>query len=148
MKGKQSGFSLVELMIVIAIIGLICAIIIPNLIDARERARQRATVGEMHTWSTALAEFYVDKSLYPDPAGGMAVVYSQLVPHAVETLHLNDAWDFPFVYDSDSANNFQDYTLRSTGNNGVVDPGITPGTWFYFFLDIILTDGTFVNAPS
>jgi len=144
----QRGFSLVELMIVIAVIALIIAIIIPNLLDARERARQRATVAEMHTWANALAEYFTDKDVYPDSSQPMSVVYSQLVPHAVEALHLQDAWHFDYIYDCDSSTGFSSYTLRSTGKNGVPSPGITPDTWFQFDLDIILVDGIFVNAPS
>jgi prepilin-type N-terminal cleavage/methylation domain-containing protein len=43
----QRGFSLIEMMVVIAIIGITAAIIVPNVINYRERARVRASASEM-----------------------------------------------------------------------------------------------------
>ena len=52
-RGSLSGFTLIELMIVIAIIAIIAAIAIPNLIEARKGSNEAAAIGALRTISTA-----------------------------------------------------------------------------------------------
>ena len=53
MKNKEKGFTLVEIMIVIAIIGLLAAIAIPNLLRARVNANEGAVKTDLRAFSTA-----------------------------------------------------------------------------------------------
>lgn len=54
---KKKGFTLIELMIVIAIIAIIAAIAIPNLIEARKHGNEAAAIGALKTLSTAQTLF-------------------------------------------------------------------------------------------
>ncbi|PIW73849.1 MAG: pili assembly chaperone, partial [bacterium (Candidatus Ratteibacteria) CG_4_8_14_3_um_filter_41_36] len=54
---KKKGFTLVEIMIVVAIIALLAAIAIPNLLRARLNANEGAAIGNMHTLVTALGSY-------------------------------------------------------------------------------------------
>jgi len=56
----SKGFTLVEIMIVVAIIGLLAAIAIPNFIKARNQARKNICISNMRTLYHALEEYMID----------------------------------------------------------------------------------------
>jgi type IV pilus assembly protein PilA len=70
---KQKGFSLIELLIVVAIILIIAAIAIPNLLRSRIAANEASAVGSMRTINTAEVTY---ASTYPDKgfAGSLGVL--------------------------------------------------------------------------
>lgn len=57
--GKNKGFTLIELMIVVAIIAIIAAIAIPNLLRSRMSANEAGAAGAMRTLSTAETQFQI-----------------------------------------------------------------------------------------
>ncbi len=60
------GFSLVELLIVVAVIGLIVAIAIPNLLNAIQRSKQTRTISDMRSISNGLGIYQQDYAKFPD----------------------------------------------------------------------------------
>ncbi len=73
---KQKGFSLIELLIVVAIILIIAAIAIPNLLRSRIAANESSAVGSMRSINTAQVTF---ASTYPE--AGFATTLGQLGPY-------------------------------------------------------------------
>lgn len=66
---ERTGFTLLELMVVMAVIGMLAAMIFPNLGRARTRARTAKALSELKTIELALMEYYADYSGFPTNLG-------------------------------------------------------------------------------
>ena len=64
-KRGQKGFTLIELMIVIAIIGILAAIAIPQFTKYRARAHNQANVADMRNLKTEFEGFFAEHQSYP-----------------------------------------------------------------------------------
>ncbi len=65
-KGNEKGFTLVELMIVVAIIGILAAIAIPQFAKYRARAQNSAALSDLRNMRTDLEGFYAEWQAYPN----------------------------------------------------------------------------------
>jgi general secretion pathway protein G len=64
-KSRQFGFTLIEILIVVAIIGLIAALIGPNLMGRFERSKEEITKAQVEMLSSAVQAFMIDNRRYP-----------------------------------------------------------------------------------
>jgi general secretion pathway protein G len=138
---RQEGFSLIELLIVVAIIGIIATIAVPQLLDAIDRGRQRRSMADMRNIATANGTYRVDEGVYADALGSIQTEgYMQVVP-------TTDAWANALQYAQTNAGN--GYTLESFGSDGADGPA-APTPWVNdpYDPDLELTNGQFTQAPS
>lgn len=65
----KKGFTLVELLVAISIIAVLTAILLPNFMGARERARDSAKIQELYALKNGLRAYYNDHQSYPVGSG-------------------------------------------------------------------------------
>ena len=91
---RESGFSLVELMVVIVIIGLLATVVIINVMPAADRAATTKVRADIATLEQAIDIYKLDHLTYPPPAEGLQALvtgrYIRRLP--------NDPWGNPYRY--------------------------------------------------
>lgn len=70
----KKGFTLVELLVVISIIGTLVAILLPNFMGARERAKDAQKIQDAYAIKNALRMYYNDNQAYPTGTGGTLAI--------------------------------------------------------------------------
>lgn len=81
---RQKGFSLVELLIVVAIVALLSAIVIPLLNDATTRARRMALAADLDDLHKAFLRYHVDHGKFPADSGADKLDLTTLSPLSTE----------------------------------------------------------------
>ncbi len=140
------GFSLVELLIVAAIIGLIVAVALPNLLNAIQKARQARTIADANAIAKGCALYQQDFAKYPVAAENSAVgsIRGHLAAYT-ENFAALDGWRNSYLYTSTDGDS---YTLVSLGINNEFDTPWTAGPTSYFVDDIVVVDGSFIQFPD
>jgi len=137
---STSGFTLIELLIVLTVIGILAAIVIPNLLTALSKSRQTATATLLRSYGTALDLYKLDHNIYPQ-VSTIAEVQPLLLPYSA-TLRLQDDWRNDLAYTSGDA---ESYSVESYGSDGIDGANVTPETRYIFTLDIVYSNGHFTS---
>ena len=88
-RGRNSGFSLLEIMVVMSIIGLLMALVGPNLIRQRGHAEVQSAAIQINQLGTALDSFRLDCGRYPNTQEGLSALRGK--PGGL------DRWDGPYI---------------------------------------------------
>lgn len=155
---RRSGFSIVELLMVVAVIGVLSAIIIPNMLSAIQRSKQKRTMADMRAFAVAWEAYGVDKGRFNSPAWTPLTpasleteVRPVLVPTFAKTLPPHDGWGRPWHLGTDqawdSAIASSRYQIASGGRNGVLETS-SLGLTTHFDCDLVWESGSFVVWPE
>ena len=105
--GGEAGFTLVEILVVITIIGLIMALVGPRVVGYLAESKVKASRIQVESFASALDLFYLDVGRYPSSSEGLAALAQR--PGSVEPwngpylrggLVPSDPWGRPYVYRS------------------------------------------------
>jgi len=111
---SQSGFTLIELIVVAAIIALLAGLVVPQFIKQEEKATAKATKAQIELFGTALDTFRLDVGRYPTSQEGLQAL--TLKPGGVER------WDGPYLKKEVAADPWnKPYVYKSPGEHGPYD---------------------------
>ena len=133
MKSKQKGFSLIELLIVVAIILIIAAIAIPNLLRSKMAANEASAVGSVRTLNTSAVTYSTTYGGYPPgltnlaPATTATSTSADLIDSVLST---GSKSGYSFTWSSGSTDGNGNYLNYSTTAQPT-SPGTTGQRYFY-----------------
>jgi general secretion pathway protein G len=141
---QSRGFSLIELLITLVVIGVIAAISLPNLMAAIDKGKQKRTMADLRSIGTAVEAYAVDNSKYPvaSDASTLALTISGSSSF-VKVMPQLDGWDHPFVVDSEATA----YTISSSGKDGAPSGCVIGTLTTRFDPDICFSHGQYIQYP-
>ena len=122
---REAGFTLVELLVVLAILGLLVGIAVPQLFKYFSRAKEDAAKIQMQTIASGLDLFLLDVGRYPTEQEGLKALVEQPAsleswagPYVSQASIITDPWGRPYVYKVPGRNRtaYELYTLGPDGN--------------------------------
>lgn len=119
---NNKGFTLIELLIVVAIIGIVAAIAIPNLLDAMNRARFKATQGDLRSIGEGIESYRVDERGRVPLDGTFNGLADRLdALDYMKNPPREDGWGAVLTYDIWASN--LEYSISSPGSDGAFTSG-------------------------
>jgi general secretion pathway protein G len=120
---NQAGFTLIELIVVVIIIGLLAGLVVPQYMKQEERATAKTAKAQIELFGTALDTFRLDVGRYPTSQEGLAALMQKPAgadrwdgPYLKKDLPA-DPWGKPYVYTSPGDHG--SYDIVSYGADGV-----------------------------
>ena len=114
---KQGGFTLLEVMVVIVILGVLASLVVPNLLGNKEKADQQKAITDIVALENSLDMYKLDNSVYPSTDQGLEALVSK--PSATPEPRNYRADGYIRRLPNDPWGN--EYQYLSPGDNGTID---------------------------
>ncbi len=126
-RGNESGFTLVELMVVIVIIGLLATIVVINVMPAQDTARVRKAEADIATLEQGVEMYRLNRMNYPTGGEGLQALVAQ---GFIKRLP-DDPWGNPYRYALPGRNGqaFDIYSYGADGREGGEGDNADIGNW-------------------
>jgi len=138
-KLKQSGFTLIEIMVVVVIIGILASVVVPRIMDNPDKARTAKAKNDLRVLESALDIYRLDNYAYPTTDQGLEALVSKPTsspepPNWKEGGYIkklnSDPWGNEYLYLSPGENGEIDiYSLGADGAPGGEGPYKDIGSW-------------------
>jgi len=108
----KKGFSLIEIMIVIIILGLLAGLVLPNLLGQGEQAKRKIVCIQMQSINDALKNFKLQNGMYPSTEEGIKALVSNPDEEKYKSYpdggfldgkEPHDPWKNPYIYTNDES---------------------------------------------
>lgn len=122
----QGGFTLIEILVVVVILGILAAIVVPRIMRRPEEARRTKAIVDIKAIETALNLYRLDNGVYPSTEQGLEALVTKPTTGIIpknwnEEGYLdkvpNDPWKNPFIYLHPGVH--KEFDLVSFGADGV-----------------------------
>jgi len=136
---SNAGFSLVEILVVLVIMGLLISVVAPTVLNRADEARVQKAQADFKAIETALKIYRLDNYVYPVTAQGLEALVE---PSTIEPEPRNfkeggyltelpvDPWERPYLYMSPGEHGEIDiYSLGADGLSGGEDQAADIGNW-------------------
>ncbi len=123
---NQRGFTLIEILVVVVILGILAGIVVPRLLGEPEKARRTKVAIQIRGFEQALASFKLDNGFFPRTEQGLDALVEKPRDGKIPTHYRDkgymkkipmDPWDNSYIYLSPGIHD--DYDIMSYGPDGV-----------------------------
>ena len=101
----QEGFTLIELMVVVVILGILAVVVVPKVTNQLDTAREKRTYADLRNYASALDLYYYDYKAYPATEN-----FNELAGKYIKQIQ-KDGWGNDYIYSSTGSS----YSLYSKG---------------------------------
>jgi general secretion pathway protein G len=136
---RARGFTLIEIMVVVIIIGLLASVVVLNILPNVDKAKVSKAKQDIQSMELALSEFYLDNSKYPTSEQSLAALVQQPTDPSIKHWKpggylervSKDPWGNPYlyVYPGTHGKAFDLYTLGADGQPGGDGINADIGNW-------------------
>jgi len=126
LRSRERGFTLMEMLVVLVIIGLIAMVAVPQVMKLLESARHKAARIQVETVGQSIAHYSIDTDSYPTKEQGLSALLKAPSddpnwdgPYVRGPEQLKDPWGRPLIYSAPGTTTGGKFTLKTLGADGV-----------------------------